>query len=696
MRSIFLNHVTGCAVRRAAVCAAQRVSACIFAFCVFLAPARAAVSDGLDPANLDRSISPARDFYGFAVGGWLAKNVIPPDRTSWGAFDELQHRNERRIAELLLGSDVTDAPVGSERRKLGDFYAACTDTDEIDRGGIAALAPALRATSALRSTREIAPLLAASQQFGSTAAFEFGPEQDPANAKSMIAALGQGGLSLPTPDYYTSQAPRSKAIRAALERYMRRAFVLLGDSAAASELETLAVMRLESRLAKASRPPEDLRDPFANYHPLAIRGVRALAPEFDWAGYFAVSGVSASGSALVDVGQPEFFRALETQLRSTPLADWKSYLRWHDVLAVGAALPQSFRDAAFAFEHVESGIAAPPARTRVCGELTDEALGFALGKVYVRRYFPPAARARARAEVGLIKAALRNDIEHVAWMSPPTRAAALAKLAKLNTRKIGFPDRWRDYSALTVERDDFLGDELRARRFEALRENAKIGRPVDRSEWGLTPQTVNAYYDPSMNEIVVPAGILEPPFFDPSADDAINFGGIGAVIGHEMTHGFDDEGSDFDGDGNLHPVVTKADAARFHARVECIVDQASAYPALGTLHLNGKLDAGEATADLGGTTLAFRALEGALRSGVRPPLIDGFSPEQRFYLSWAEVWREKDRPEAEREQILGDPHPIARYRVNGTLSDEVTFYRAFDVAPGSPMWKPEGKRCRIW
>ncbi len=663
--------------------------------CLLQAPAMAA-SAGLDSANLDRRVSPAQDFYGYAVGGWLARNVIPPDRTSWGAFDELLHRNEERLRNILESSALTDARIGSERRKLGDFYAACTDVDGIEHTGLAALQPQLRAVDGLFSTAQLASLVSAAHEFGSRPGFDFSAEQDPQNAKREIAALGQGGLTLPTPEYYTSQAPRSKTIRVAYVRYLRRTFALLGDGPRRAATEADAVVALETRLAKASKSPDQLRDPFANYHPLPFSRLVALAPNFGWKAYFAALRVPAAGMDRIDVGQPAFLAAFDAALRQTPLAAWKSYLRWHDVVAGGSALPKGFRDAAFAFARVLSGVAAPPPRSRVCGSLTDQGLGFALGRVYVGRYFSPASRARARSEIALIKAALHNDIEAVAWMGPQTRAAALAKLAKLSTLKVGYPDRWQSYAALRIERADFLRDEFAARRFEVLRQSAKIGKPVDRSEWGLTPQTVNAYYDPSMNEIVIPAGILEPPFFDGAADDAVNFGGIGAIIGHEMTHGFDDEGSDFDGDGNLHRVVTAADAARFHARVACIVEQVSAYTALGGLHLNGRLDAGEATADLGGTTLAYRALLTSLRSKPAPGSLDGFSPEQRFYLSWAQVWREKQRPEAERAQILGDPHPIARYRVNGTVADQPGFYRAFDVSPGSAMYKPPAKRCEIW
>ncbi len=477
---------------------------------------------------------------------------------------------------------------------------------------------------------------------------------------------------------------------------MQRAFSLLGDDPARAAAESNGVMSLETALARASKTPDALRDPFANYHPMTLAGIESLAPHFAWRTYFTQAGLGPQGTDRIDVGQPAFFSALDSLVAEAPLPQWRDYLRWHAVAGGVEALPKPYRDAAFNFQHVLYGVAREPTRTRTCTLLADADLGFAVGKLYVAKYFSSAARERARAEIALIKASLRDDIEHVAWMGPQTRAAALAKLAKLSTAKVGYPDRWRSYAALGISRSNFLGDLLAAQRFAFARDVRKIGKPLNRYEWGLTPQTVNAYYDPSMNEVVIPAGILETPFFDEHADDAVNFGGIGAVIGHEMTHGFDDEGSDYDGAGNLHPIVTAADKARFHARVACIVDQLDAYKSTVGLHLNGKLDAGEATADVGGTTLAYRALETSLAGKPQPPRIGGFTPQQRYFLSWAQVWRDKERPEAERAQVLGDPHPPSRYRVNGTLSDEAAFERAFHIQPGSAMWKAPARRCQVW
>ncbi|MBD5634677.1 MAG: M13 family metallopeptidase [Candidatus Eremiobacteraeota bacterium] len=658
----------------------------------------AAANDALDPRNFDRSVSPAVDFYRYAVGGWRRTNPIPSDRTSWSSFDEIELRNELRLRKIVESPDQTLAQVGSERRKIGDFYAACTDVDDIEANGVRGLRNELAAIDALSSTRNVAPLVARETADGPDTApgFAFGSEQDPKAATRVIASLGQGGLTLDTRDYYLMNDARSKDIRSAYRRFVRRSFVLLGDDAATAARETNDVLAFETSLARVSKAPSDLRDPFANYHPMPLAQLVSLAPDFDWSAYFAGTGVTGPGLARIDVGQPGFARGVNALVRGAPLAEWKSYLRWHALRGAGDALPRAFRDAAFAFTKNVYGVAKPQPRSRTCIERTDAALGFAVGKIYVAAYFPPAARERARREIASIRAALRADIATIAWMSPSTRASALRKLSKFSTLKVGYPDRWRDYSGLQVDRADFLADLLAANRFSFRRDVAKIGKPLDRSQWGLTPQTVNAYYDPSMNEIVIPAGILEPPFFDENADDAVNFGGIGVVIGHEMTHGYDDEGSDFDGDGNLHPIVTKADAARFQKRVACIVRQANAYEVAPGLHLNGKLVAGEATADLGGLTLAYRAMETSFAAHGRPAPIDGFTPEQRYYLSYAQIWRTNQRPQAERAQVLGDPHPVAAYRVDGTISDEPEFDRAFSVKPGSPMYRSGTQRCAVW
>jgi len=673
-----------------------RAFAVLAASAALTAPSPAAV-DVLDAADRDASVSPAVDFYDFAVGGWRKSHPIPADRTSWGSFDELVRRNELRVRTILGSPDQTLAPVGSERRKIGDFYAACNDVAGIEEQGLGGLQPELRAIAAAGRSA-LAPLVAHGAQIAAEDApgVAFGSEQDPKAATSVIASVSQGGLTLPNRDYYLAADARSVEIRRAFTTLLRTSFARLGDDPATAGAEAASVLRIETALARVSKEPGDLRDPYANYHPMSLERLAQAAPGFDWRAYFVALGVAPPAFAHIDVNQPGFAAGFASLTRSESLEAWKSYLRWHDLYAANSALPVAFRNARFAFNAVVYGVKAQPPRQRTCANATDAALGFAVGKIYVAAYFPPTARARARAEIAAIRTTLADDIGHLAWMSPQTRAAALHKLAKLGTFKVGYPSRWRDYSSLRIARGDYLGDVLAANRFAFVRDARKIGKPLDRSEWGLTPQTVNAYYDPSMNEIVVPAGILEKPFFDPEADDAVNFGGIGVVIGHEMTHGYDDEGSDFDGDGNLNPIVTKADAVRFHARVACIVNQLAAYKSSVGPRLNGRLDAGEATADLGGLTLSYRAMEAAFAKTGRPAPLGGFTAEQRFYLAYAELWRENQRPQAERAQILGDPHPIARYRVDGTVADAPAFDLAFHVKPGDPMYRPPAKRCAIW
>jgi putative endopeptidase len=659
-------------------------------------PSIAAV-DVLNPENFDSSVSPTADFYKHAVGGWQATNPIPPDRASWGAFAEAAHVSELRVQGILESPAVTDAARGSERRKVGDFYAACTDTDGIDARGFAPIRTRLEPLDHLTNATFASTVAELSQDVpGNAPGFGFGSEQDPKNATSVIASVAQGGLTLPTKDYYLDKDARSVALRAAFRIYLLRSFALVGDAPAVAAREAAAVLAIETQLASISKSDDELRDPFANFHPMPLARVQALAPQFDWPTYFATMGVPQSALGRIDVNQPAFMTGFGKLTRSDALADWKSYLRWRVISGAGPAAPKPLRDAAFAFERARYGTKTQEPRSRTCVGASDSALGFAIGKVYVAKYFPPSARARARAEVAAIRASLESDIKTVSWMGAQTRAAALEKLAKLNTKKVGYPDKWIDYSKLRIDRADFLGDVFAANRFRVARDTAKIGKPVDKTDWGLTPQTVNAYYDPSNNEIVIPAGILEKPFFDADADDAVNFGGIGVVIGHEMTHGYDDQGSDYDGDGNLHPIVTKADAARFHAKVACIVDQLDAYKTSVGLHLNGKLDAGEATADLGGLALSYRAMEAGFARAGHPGPLGGLTAEQRYFLSFAQIWRENVRPLAERSQVLGDPHPVSSYRVNGTVSDSTNFDMAFGVQPGDAMYRAPSKRCAIW
>jgi predicted metalloendopeptidase len=656
---------------------------------------------GVARENFDPSVPPSTDFYRFVNGGWLARHPVPPDRSYFGVDTEVQQRDDVRLNAILQSPQVTEAPAGSERRKLGDYYAACTDLRGIERSGTQALQPAFAQIAALSSPRGLAVLAAAGARLrspddGAAPLFAFYSEQDPSDATHVIASLSQGGTALSSRNYYLGSDAGSRRVRAAYVESLRATFRLLGDDAPTAAAEEKAVLDIETRIARAQRTPEALRDPQANVHVMSPAQLSALAPHFAWNAYLHGVGLSPERSAKIDVGQPEAIAALDPLIVHEPLSAWKSYLRWHAIFDRGAALPQRFERVQFAFDRVLEGTLAEPPRSRLCTSAANRVLGFALGHIFVERFFSPAARSRARAEVAAIVAALHDDLETLEWMSPPSRSAALAKLAKLDTSKVGYPDRWRDYSGLHVERDDFLADVLAAAQFQFDREIAKIGKPVDRSDWDFPPQTVDASYDPGLNQITIPAGILQPPFFDAGADDAVNFGGIGAVVGHELTHGYDDEGSQYDGDGNLRAWLAPADAKEFHARIACIVKQADDYQVAPGLHLNGKLVVGEATADLGGTVLALRALENSERSAPTPAPIDGYTPVQRFFLGYAASWRASERAEFERNQVLSDPHPVPRYRTDATVSDMDDFYAAFAVDPGTPMYRAPADRCRIW
>ena len=664
-------------------------------------PTEASAVTGVATENFDRSVPPSTDFYRFANGGWLARNPVPADRSIYGVDTEVQKQNEARLRGILESQAVAEAPVGTERRKLGDYYWACNDVEGLDYHGFRSLQPFLGAIGALRSSAQLAGLAAAGARVrapddGLAPLFSFYSEQDPRDATRVIGTVNQGGIALSSRDYYIAADAASRKIRAVYLAALTATFRLLHDSPSQAAAEARATLEIETAIARASRTADALRDPVANYHPLSPAQLAALAPHFEWPAYFAGIGLAPARTARIDVGQPEVVAALDRLIVREPLAAWQSYLRWHLIFGRGYALPQGFEKVQFALNRELTGTRAEPLRTSLCTRAVNRVMGFALGHIFVERYFSPAARERARTEVASIKAALKADIATLPWMSPPSRRAALAKLAKLNTSKVGYPDRWRDYSALRVRRDDFLGDVFAAAQFQFDREVAKIGKPVDHNDWDFPPQTVDAEYDPSLNEIVIPAGILQAPFFDPAADDAVNFGGIGAVVGHELTHGFDDEGSQYDGDGNLRAWMAPADAKKFHARIACIVAQADAYRVLPGLHLNGKLVVGEATADLGGTVLALRALEASERGKPAAPAIDGFTPLQRFFIGYAASWRTSVRPEYERMMALSDPHPPAPYRTNATVSDMDAFYTAFAIAPGTPMYRASADRCRIW
>jgi putative endopeptidase len=659
-----------------------------------LASASDSSAHGFDLSNLDRSVSPCDDFFEFADGGWIKANPITADHARWGTFDRLRDHNEDALRQILeqAAADKSPAP-GSNWQKIGDFYASCMDTSAIESAGVKPLDSELQRIASLQDTAGLQDEIARLQRDGVNAVFDFGSEQDPKDSTQEISGARQGGLGLPDRQYYLDDDDRSRQLRAAYLQHVTNMFKLMGDDGATAAAEAKTVLDIETSLAISSMNLVDLRDPEKTHHKMALDQLADLAPDFAWQDY--LKEVGAPPVSTVDIHQPDFFKQVNSALVLIPVADWKIYLRWQLIHTVATALPEKFVEENFDFYgHKLRGTEGIPPRWRRCVEATDHELGEALGQYYVQHNFPPEAKAKALAMVNNIKAALHDDLETLDWMSPATRQQALMKLAAMNL-KIGYPDKWRDYSAYQVTRGPFVENYLRGNTFEFARDLAKVGKPVDRTEWHMTPPTVDAYYSFQMNEIVFPAGILQPPFFDPQADDAINYGGIGATIGHEMTHGFDDQGAKFDAQGNLNNWWTPDDLKNFQARGECIVKQFDAYEAEG-LHENGGLVEGESIADLGGVTLSHRAFEKTLEGKPAPPPIDGFTEEQRFFLGFAQIWAGSYRPEAARLQIKTNPHPLPQFRTNGPLSNTPAFATAFGCKPDSPMIRPEDLRCRIW
>lgn len=655
-------------------------------------------SRGYNPENLDRGVSPCTDFYQYAVGGWRAKNPIPADYPEWGVVQVVARRNKDILRRLLeqdaaaSSSSNSNAPLTSSERKLGDFYASCMNTQAIDAEGAKPLAPEFKRIADIHDTSSLVAEIERLQSLGVDAPFAFASAQDFKNSSEVTALAWQSGLGLPNCTYYTENDAKSRQIRGEYVAHAVRLFRLLGDAPSAAAAEAQSVMKTETMLARASMTPVELRDPKAIYHPMSRTELRALMPDFSWPAFFRETG--HPNLTAVDVGQPDFFRAFNRALTGLPLASWKTYLRWQLIDQAAPYLSDAFVNEDFAFNHLLTGAKQLKPRWMRCVTEIDAGMGMALGEEYVKTAFPPSSKADVSGMVQNLIAALRNDISTLPWMSPETKTFALAKLSAIQ-RKIGYPSRWRDYSALRVARGPYVMNVLNADKFEFNRLLNKIGKPVDRAEWDMTPPTVNAYYDDSMNEIVFPAGILQPPFYDPATASAINYGDTGATIGHEMTHGFDDEGRQFDAQGNLKDWWTPQDLARFNQRAQCIVNQFDGYTVADQLHENGKLVEGESIADLGGVVIAYDAFEKSI-AGKPHVEFGGFTPEQLFFLGYAESWEENIRPELERLYVTTDPHPIARFRVNGPLSNMSAFAAAWGCKVGDPMVRPAAKQCKIW
>jgi putative endopeptidase len=647
---------------------------------------------GFSTANMDMTANPCLDFYQYACGTWMVKNPIPPDQSSWETFGKLADRNRAVLHGILDKASVDDPKRSAVDQKIGDFYASCMDEQVIDKLGTQPLDPELKRIDAIASKNQIVDALVHLHPLGVGIFFNFSSEPDAKNSMQMIAGVDQGGLGLPDRDYYLKDDPKSVKLRQQYVAHVQKMLELLGEPPAQAASNSQAVLRIETELAKGSLDRVARRDPNQTYHKMSVKDLAALAPSIDWPKYF--SGIGAPAFTDLDVSVPEFFKTLNTVLNGATVADLKIYLRWHLVHSEATFLPKAFVDENFHFYgQTLTGAKQLEPRWKRCVEATDGDLGFALGQKYVEQTFPPDAKARVLSMIHEIEAMLGQDIQSLQWMTPATKEQALVKLRAV-TNKIGYPDKWRDYSSVKIVRGQAVGNDERATEFEVHRVLGKIGKPVDRSEWNMTPPTVNAYYSPLENNINFPAGILQPPFFDNRMDAAVNYGAIGSVMGHELTHGFDDQGRQFDAQGNLRNWWTPEDAKEFEKRAECFIKEYSAFTPVDDVHLNGKLTLGENGADNGGVRLAFMALMKSLEGKPQPAKIDGFTPQQRFFLAWGQAWCQNIRPEASRLRAQTDPHSDGRDRVNGVVGNMPEFGEAFACHAGQSMI--HAPACRVW
>ncbi|MGE5235151.1 MAG: M13 family metallopeptidase [Acidobacteriota bacterium] len=647
----------------------------------------------LDLPSMDRSVDPCVDFYQFACGGWVKANPIPGDQSSWSVYGKLYEDNARFLWGILEEASHPAPGRSAVTREIGDYFAACTDEPAVEKAGATPLQPALARIAAIASFGDLASFVAHEHltTAGNHLMFGFGSNQDFGDSSRVIAFATAGGLGLPDRDYYVKDDARSREIRERYLAHVQRMLELLGEVPASAAGNAAAVVRLETALAAASLTRVERRDPDRLHHLLTRAELQALTPHFPWTVYFDAAGLPAYEA--VNVTEPAFFARLDKELAATGLAVWKEYLRWHLVRDKAPYLSSAFASADFDFyRRYLRGAAEMQPRWKRCVQWVDRDLGEALGQAFVAKTFTPDTKARAEKMVVGIQKAMEEEITSLPWMGPATKRQALEKLHAM-VNKVGYPERWRDYSSVVIARDDLFGNVTRSAEFESRRQLAKIGKPIDRGEWQMTPPTVNAYYDPQMNDINFPAGVLQPPLFDARLDDAPNYGDTGATIGHELTHGFDDEGRRFDARGNLRDWWTAADAAEFERRASCISDQYSHYVAVDDVKVNGKLTLGEDVADLGGEILAYRAWRAAT-SGEKLTAIDGFTPEQRFFIGMGQWACSNSTDEERRVRAVTDPHSPPKYRINGVVSNMPEFRAAFGCRPGQPMVREP--ICRVW
>jgi putative endopeptidase len=642
---------------------------------------------------MDTSVDPAADFFHYAAGTWIKNNPVPPDKSRWASFTELQERNWFLIHEILDSTLKGTVQFNSPVQKVGDFFRSAMDTNRLEQLAFKPIEPDLKRIDGLKSTEALLRLLSDFHQQGIGGFFGAGVSPDAKNSSVYAFSLAQGGLGLPDRDYYLTDAFAKQ--RDAYVVHVAKMLSLIGESRADAKAHAATVLELETALAKVSKSRVDLRDPIANYHKFTVSEVEKDYPELPLKLYLDASGLEKMPDLIVH--QPEFFAALNKLVKERPLSEWQTYLRWHLLRTTAPYLHAAAEDESFAFYgKVLRDQQVQEPRWQRAAHVIDGQIGEALGQLFVEKHFPPAARVRMIELVGNLRTVFRDRLQKLDWMSEDTRVKALAKFDRF-TQKIGHPDKFRDYSTVEIRPDDFLGNVKRAEAFETRRQLVRVGKPVDRTEWHMTPETVNAYFNSSQNEIVFPAGILQPPFFDVEMDDGVNYGAIGVVIGHEMTHGYDDQGRKYDAEGNLNDWWSAADAKDFEARAQKVVDQYDAYEVLPGLHVNGKLTLGENIADLGGTSIAYEALQRALaKDPSKRKKIDGFTPEQRFFLSLSQVWRVNCREAELRRLITVDPHSPGQFRAIGPHVNLEQFYEAFKIQPGSPMWRAPELRAKIW